>query len=182
VFDPVAAYVLRRKAVNPMVTKAFQECLVDVYRGEVAGEAAFDGMLAIAEDAQQRYVIGSLLQFETEGKARVRPLLMRLGLSMLEDAEQRAAGAAGGAQLNTLPWTERFATLQAMVQANYLPRYLELGTLVAPEEDPEAARVAAFMASHERALVSLAGRIAAGEADPVAPVAELLQFPLPRPV
>jgi hypothetical protein len=164
-----------------MVTKAFRECLIDVYRGEVAGEAAFESMLGIADGAEQQYVVGSLLQFETEGKAIIRPLLMRLGLSMLEDPEGRAGGAAGGAQLNALPWVERFAILQEMVKANYLPRYLELATLVSRDDDPEAARVAAFMGLHEQAVVALAGNVMAGTADPVAPIAALLHFPLPRP-
>jgi hypothetical protein len=76
---------------------------------------------------------------------------------------------------------ERFVTLRSLVEANYLPRYLELGTLVSAEEDREAARIAAFMAVHERAVVELAGNVISGKADPAAPVAALLHFPLPRP-
>ena len=165
-----------------MVTKAFRECLIDVYRGEVAGEAVFESMLGIAEGAEQQYVIGSMLQLETEGKAIIRPLLMRLGLSMLEDPEGRAAGSAGGAQLNGLPWVERFAVVHETVRSNYLPRYLELATLVSPDEDREAARIAAFMGSHERAILASAANVMAGTADPVAPLVALLHFPLPRPV
>ena len=164
-----------------MVTKAFKECLIDVYRGEVAGEAAFETMLGTADGIEQQYVIGSLLQFETEGNAIIRPLLMRLGLSMLEDSEGRAGGAAGGAHLGSLPWVERFVALRSLVEANYLPRYLELGTLVSAEEDPEAARIAAFMGTHERAVVELAANVMVGQADPAAPVTTLLHFPLPRP-
>ena len=164
-----------------MVTKAFQECLIDVYRGEIAGEAAFGGMLGVAEGAEQKYVLGSLFQFETEGKAIIRPLLARLALSMLEDPAGRNAGAAGGAQLSALPWVERFAALGELVKTNYLPRYLELATLVSPQEDPEAARVANFMATHERTLVAVSASIVSGAADPIAPLAALLHFPLPRP-
>src|SRR5262245_17170969 len=94
-----------------MATKAFQECLVDVYRGEVSGEAAFASMLGTADGVEQQYVVGTLLQLETEGKALLRPLLVRLGLSMLEDPDTRAAGAAGGAQLGSVPWVECFAAL-----------------------------------------------------------------------
>src|SRR5262245_66313468 len=128
-----------------MAAKEVPECAVDLARGEGAGEAAFEAMLGNADGVQQRYVIGSLLQFETEGKAIIRPLLMRLGLSMLEDAEGRAGGAAGGAHLGSLPWVERFVTLRSLVEANYLPRYLELGTLVSAEEDREAARTEGSM-------------------------------------
>ena len=165
-----------------MVSKAFTECLVDVYRGEVVGEAVFGRMLELAEDMQQRYVLGSMLQFETEGKAIIRPILMRLGLSMLEDPEGRTAGTAGAARLNALPWVERFAALQEAVKSKYLPRYLELATLVSAEDDAEAARLAAFMGAHERAIVAVAGNVAEGKPDPVAPIVKLLHFPLLLPV
>jgi hypothetical protein len=164
-----------------MVSKAFTECLIDVYRGEIVGEAVFGGMLELAGNVQQRYILGSMLQFETEGKAIIRPLLMRLGLSMLEDSDGRTAGAAGAARLNVLPWVERFAALEEAVKTKYLPRYLELATLVSAEEDQEAARLAAFMGTHERAIVAIAANIAGHKPDPVAPIANLLNFPLPRP-
>ena len=162
-----------------MLTKAFQECLIDVHRGEVLGEAAFESMLGAATNAQERYVIGSLLQLETEGKAIVRPLLVRLGLSVL-DPDGHAAGSAGGEQLSQLPWIERFAALRDLTKANYLPRYLELATLVSADEEPEAARIAAFMGTHERAVVEIADNIVGGKSDPAAPVVALLHFPLPR--
>lgn len=59
-----------------MATKDFQECLIDVYRGELTGEVAFESMLAAAETDDERYVPETMLQFETEGKAILRPLLM----------------------------------------------------------------------------------------------------------
>ncbi len=164
-----------------MTSSAFRECLLDIYRGEVLGEAVFAEMLAGAKGPDEVYVIGSLLQFETEGKALVRPVLARLGLSMIESAEGRAQGAGAGAQLGALPWLDRFAAMHETVSTQFLPRYEELAGLVRAEDDPEAARVAAFMGAHERALVAVAANIVAGTADPVAPVAALLHFPLPKP-
>lgn len=164
-----------------MPSKAFQECLLDVYHGEMAGEAAFEGMLARADDPLQRYVVGSLLQFETEGKALMRPLLMRYGLSLRDNHESMSGASAAAKQVNELPWVARFATLGDMVRTNYLPRYVELSTLVSADEDPEAARISLFMASHERALVKLTENVVAGVDDPAAPVTALLHFPLPRP-
>jgi len=163
------------------VTQAFRECLIDVYRGEVAGEGFFTGLLGIAADVHQRYIVGSMLQFETEGKAILRPLLMRLGLSMLEDPDIRGGGAAAAAGMNALAWGERFAALRDVVESTYLPCYLELATLVCPDEDAEAARIADFMGAHERAVVTVAENVFSGHPDPVAPIAALLHFPLPRP-
>ncbi|HVM97813.1 MAG TPA: hypothetical protein VMT89_15565 [Candidatus Acidoferrales bacterium] len=164
-----------------MVTKAFCECLIDVYHGEVSGEGFFSGLLGAAEDVDQRYVAGSMLQFETEGKAIMRPLLMRLGLTILEDPEIRGGGAAAADALNAFPWGERFAALRNVVESTYLPRYLELATLVHADEDPEAARIATFMGTHERAVVSVGENVLLGRPDPVAPIAALLHFRLPRP-
>lgn len=163
-----------------MTNKLFLECLTDVYCGELTGEVAFEAMLRKAEDAEQRYILGSLLQFETEGKAVIRPVLARYGVSMLDDPQGRQDGAAASSEMNQLPWKERFATMRDIVRENYLPRYLELATLVSAQEDPEAAELAKFMGDHETALVATAENIVAGRENPAAPVVELLHFPLPR--
>jgi hypothetical protein len=164
-----------------MASNAFRECLVEIHRGEVLGEAAFAEMLASAQTPDQIYIFGSLLQLETEGKALLRPLLARLGLSFVEDDGVKAQAKADGANLARLPMHEAMAALEELVRARFLPRYLELGTLVTPEDGPEAARIAAFMGAHEQALVDVAANIVAGTEDPMAPVAALLHFPLPRP-
>ncbi|MEE4361141.1 MAG: hypothetical protein V2I63_06410 [Pseudomonadales bacterium] len=83
--------------------------------------------------------------------------------------------------MNSLPWAERFGAMRDLVTAHYLPRYEELASLVSADEDPEAARIAAFMGGHERALLTLAENVVAGVDDPAAPVVRLLHFPLPRP-
>jgi len=164
-----------------MISNLFKECLADVYHGEVTGETAFGNMLGSAESAEQSYIIGTLFQFETEGKTILRPLLARCGLSIQEDDEARAGGKAASEQMNALPWSQRFAALHDLVKANFLPRYEELAALVSAEEDPEAARIAAFMGEHERALLELSANIVAGTPDPAAPVAALLHHPLPQP-
>ncbi|WP_109356281.1 hypothetical protein [Sphingorhabdus sp. EL138] len=162
-----------------MISKEFKECLTDVYHGEIAGEVATDILLANAEDAEQTYILGTLLQFETEGKAIVRPLLTRCGLDLYEDEESRTNGKNLGEQMSALPWTDRFATLHELVSVNYLPRYEELAMLVSAEEDAEAARIAIFMGDHERAFVEVASNIANNRPDPAAPITKLLHFPLP---
>lgn len=164
-----------------MVSSLFRDCLLDVYLGEHAGEAAFEIMLTKAEDLEQQYIIGSLLQAETEGKAIMRPLISRLGLPMLDNNGVSAGGADAAEQINALPWRERFVALGETVRTSYLPRYEELATLVSADEDAEAARIAQFMGDHERALIALADNVANGVADPAAPIAAILHFPLARP-
>jgi hypothetical protein len=163
------------------LSKEFKECLVDVYGGEVLGETMFGEMLDAAKTPAETYVIGSMLQLETEGKATVRPLLARLGLSLRESGDERAHGSGFAAKLNKQPWAERFKMIQGSIEKFFLPRYLELGKLVSKEEDPEAARIAAFMGEHERSLLLAATAAATGTGDAVAPLAKILRNPLSRP-
>jgi hypothetical protein len=163
-----------------MVSNDFKECLLDVYQGEQTGEVAFELMLHGAEDNEQRYILGSLMQLETEGKAIIRPILLKCGLSMLDIPDSRSNGANAANQMNQMPWAERFAATAELVKSNFLPRYEELATLVSLEEDPDAFKVANFMGDHERALIATSEKIALGDANPTAPVVELLHFPLKR--
>ena len=62
------------------MNKKFKECLTEVYLGEQAGEMIFESLLTTAENDNQRYIYSNMLQLETEGKAIMRPLLVKLGL------------------------------------------------------------------------------------------------------
>ncbi|WP_156256268.1 hypothetical protein [Sandarakinorhabdus oryzae] len=163
-----------------MVSTLFRECLMDVYIAEHGGEAAFEVMLSHAENDEQRYILGTLLQAETEGKALMRPLISRLGLPLLDPGNTRAETAAATEPFKEVPWRERFVFLGEAVRTTYLPRYEELATLVSADEDAQAAKIAQFMGTHERALLALAVNVIDGVADPAAPVAAILHFPLAR--
>lgn len=164
------------------MNKEFTQCLAEVYHGELVGEVAFDNMMPTAKSEHETYVLGSLLQYETEAKALMRPVLLRCGLSIHDHADAYTAGREAGAGLNGLPWLERFGALREIVVGQFLPRYEELATLITEAEDAEAAKVARFMADHERRLVKLTDNILAGVENPAAPIVELLRNPLPNPV
>lgn len=161
-----------------MVSQTFQHALLDVYHGEQFGEAVFESLLPRAESAEQRYVLGSLLQLESEGKAVIRPVLAKLGLSLNEDPESRPRGLAGAQAVMEMPWQDMFGAMAASIRGRGLPQYEELATLIAPEEDTAAYALAVFMGRHERAILAVAENIAAGRTDAVAPVVEILHFPL----
>jgi hypothetical protein len=178
----VAAPPVAEPRGKPVVlSKAFKECLGEVYDAEVFGETLFGEMLQVARNPAETYLIGSMLQLETEGKATLRPLLTRLGLSMCESGEAHSSGSANAAKLNKLPWQERFETIRGSIEKVFLPRYLALADLVSKEQDAEAARIAVFMGTHERAILAAATGAAAGAPDPAAPMTKLLRFPLERP-
>ena len=161
-----------------MVKPAFLEALQDVYHGEQFGEAFFEALLPHAADQEQRFILGSLLQLESEGKAIMRPVLTKLGLSLDEDPASRPRGVKSAEMLNELAWTEQFAAMAKGIRAKGLPQYEELATLITEDEDSEAFALASFMAKHERALLAASDNIAAGRFDPIAPVVEILHFPL----
>ena len=164
-----------------MVSKLYQECLIDIYRGEQEGEAIFDAVLRNAEDEKQKYVIGSFLQLETEGKARLRPMMSKLGISTAENAKANASATALAESMAHMPWKDQFAAMAAGIEAEFLAKYRELATLVTEEEDAEAYRLATFMGDHEYAVMVSAANLATDKPDPIAPVIDLLQFPLIKP-
>ncbi|MEL7136227.1 MAG: hypothetical protein AAFN03_10975 [Pseudomonadota bacterium] len=161
-----------------MVKPAFLEALQEVYHGEQFGEAFFEALLPRATDQEQRYILGSLLQLESEGKAIMRPVLTKLGLSLDEDPASRPLGVKSAEMLNELAWTEQFAAMAKGIRAKGLPQYEELAALIAEDEDSEAFALASFMGKHERAILAASENIAAGRSDPIAPVVEILHFPL----
>ena len=161
-----------------MPNQRFRDSLLAVYHGEQFGEAVFESMLEQAADDEQRFIIGTLLQLETEGKAIVRPVLSGFGLSLKQNPDARARGKAGAQSLQDMSWTEKFASMAASIRARGLPQYEELATLVSVDEDPIAYRLALFMGRHERAILEASENVASGRMDPMAPVIEVLHFPL----
>lgn len=164
-----------------MVQQIFLEALQDVYHGEQFGEAFFEALLPHAVDDEQRYVLGSLLQLESEGKALMRPVLTKLGLCLDEDPGSRPRGVSSAEMLHEMSWADKFAAMAQGIRAKGLPQYEELATLVTAEEDAEAFALATFMGKHERAILAASENIALSRPNPMAPVVEILHFPLIKP-
>lgn len=164
-----------------MVSQVFKECLAEIYIGEQNGEAILDAMLPNAQNEDQRYILGSLLQLETEGKAQLRPMMMKFGVSMVENPSSKSYGTSVGEQLNQMSWIDQFAAMANGIERVYLAKYEELAKQVSEQEDAEAYKLATFMGAHERAFLAAARNVAVGHPDPVSPVVELLHFPLVKP-
>ena len=159
------------------MNKKFKECLSEVYLGEQAGEMIFDSLLTMAEDDDQRYIFSNMLQLETEGKAIMRPLLVKLGIPIEENITLRNQGLEMAESFKGITFKEQFENIYQSVKNYYLPQYEELSALV-DEEDSEAYFIANFMGEHERSILLAADNIINGKQDPVKPVRELLRFPL----
>ena len=159
------------------MNKKFKECLTEVYLGEQAGEMIFESLLTTAEDDNQRYIFSNMLQLETEGKAIMRPLLVKLGISIEENKLLRDQGLEIAESFKGISFKEQFENIYQSVKNYYLPQYEELSTLV-DEEDSEAYHIANFMGEHERSILLAADNIIKDKQDPVKPIRDLLKFPI----
>jgi predicted PhzF superfamily epimerase YddE/YHI9 len=161
-----------------MINDRQRQALTELYQGEVLGEAAFDAIMPHLEDDRQRYVVATMLQLETETKARLRPIAALYGLEVTEDPAQRAAGAGLGAELARATWLEKMQVLSDITGGTYLPRYQEFAALAGPED----AEITGYMVEHEASLFEVAKRELAGHtANSVELVLPQLRYPLPVP-
>ncbi len=62
----------------------YPACINELYQSEVLGEAAFLALIKVAKNPREKYHFGTLLQLETETKARLRPFLFAHGLGFDE--------------------------------------------------------------------------------------------------
>lgn len=127
----------------------YRQGISDMYQGELLGEALFSRAAALARSEDQRFKLCVLLQLETETKARLRPLVARLGLSLVEDESFRAEGLRLGDQLGVLPWQEFLQTLGRELEL-YVSQYQGIADLAPPSDRP----IALSMVDHERALLA----------------------------
>jgi hypothetical protein len=155
-------------------TDAYPACIRDLYESEILGEAVFLALVTIARNPREKYQLGTLLQLETETKARLRPFLFRHGISL--DETMDLAGVAVVIEgYQALSWPE-FAAANVPVVQGFLSRFeaiLKLG----PSEDK---RTLQSMVDHEGSILRWARMesdgITEGSLDDV--IAQL-QYPLP---
>ena len=159
------------------MNKRFKECLLDVYHAEQTGEVIFESMLRYAQNKEERFILGSMLQLETEAKAIMRPSLVQLGLPIEEEKLSREQGIIIGESFKEIPFAELMQNIEQSVRNIYLPQYEELETLIT-EEDSDYFKLAKFMGDHERALLLSAENINSNFEDPMKPVTEMLRFPI----
>lgn len=161
-----------------MSSKEFQDAIVELYQGEVIGEVFFNDMCVNFEAPGQRRKIASLLQLETETKARLRPLVVGLGIDPTELETSRELGHKFAEDLRKLSWMETMERLRDVVQ-KYVVRYREI-----LESSPvEYRAIVASMVLHEQALLRFAELEIMGESDrSLDDVNAQLHWPLTSPM
>lgn len=154
----------------------YPACLRAFYESEIFGEASALALLAAAEDDRDRYHFGTLLQLETETKARIRPLLFRHGIELSEDmelgdiegmvADYREHGF-GKFLGDSIPIVEKFLTVFQQIER------------ICPPEDRA---IAESMVRHESSIRRWMQMESDGETEgSLDDIISQLQYPLPRP-
>ncbi len=159
-----------------MSLNEFKIGLSEFYQGEVIGEVVFSRLLERFGSADQQYKLGSLLQLETETKARLRPTAMKLGVDLVELDESRDQGEEFNRSFEGKDWRSAMAHL-AIVVVPYVKRYRQIAES-APNDYKE---LADSMVVHEQSIQNYAELEAAGDGDrSLDGVVKQLIFPLPR--
>jgi len=155
---------------------SYPECTRELYESEIFGEAIFLALVAIAKNPRDRYHLGTLLQLETETKARLRPLLYGHGVS-LDEAMDLAGVELAVLGYEALSWQEFMAANIPVVQG-FLTQF-EAIVEIGPADDHD---VLQSMVTHESAILKWATMeskgVTSGSLDDV--IAQL-QYPLPVP-
>ena len=125
----------------------YPACLRDLIESEIFGEAVSLALLNVAKTDRDRYHFATLLQLETETKARLRPLLYRHGISLDEVAPAEQIAEIVQAYLAG-SW-EDFAAANIAVVESFLARFHEIAE-AGPAEDHD---ILWSMVRHERAIL-----------------------------
>lgn len=153
----------------------YYQSLVELLQGEIIGEALFSALCSVAKQPSQHHQFATLLQLETETKARLRPLLYKYRLGVKEHFSQATVDATVQQYL-TNDWQAFLVMLRAWVYP-FLTRLRSIEQ-IAPMEDREVMR---HVLAHEEAIVDWLDQEIAGESKhSLDAVIGLLQFPLPE--
>lgn len=154
----------------------YPACIRELYESEIFGEAFSLALVEVAKNDRDKYHFGTLLQLETETKARLRPFLSKYGVSLSEDMDLAEIGAAVAAY-KALSLKEFAAAMKPAVQ-NFLSRFEEIAG-IGPAEDRE---VLDSMVRHESAILRWLDMESAGNTEgSLEGMIGQLQYPLPKP-
>lgn len=156
---------------------SYPACTRELYESEILGETLFLALVEEAKTPRDRYHLGTLLQLESETKARLRPLLFKHGVSLDEAMDLTLLELAIGAYRD-LSWPE-FMGLNVSVVEGFLARF-EAIVKVGNAADRE---ILESMVRHEAAIVRWATMERDGNVDgSLDDVIAQLHYPLPEAV
>ncbi|WP_415887587.1 hypothetical protein ACMXYO_05735 [Neptuniibacter sp. QD37_6] len=159
-----------------MNTNLYPQCLRELLDSEVFGEAASLALYEVAKNSTDKYKFGTLLQLETETKARLRPFLYRYHIDLYEEIDE--AQILGFVELYLQSsWEQFIATFKPMVM-QYLKRFKEIAEL-GPDQDRE---ILLSMVEHETAILTwLDLELEGQEGRSLDAIIAQINYPLQRP-
>lgn len=132
--------------------------------------------MSLEPDAERRYKWGTILQLETETKARLRPFLTRLGLSIAQDDVRERIGNFAKS-FASKSWSDHMNDLVG-ITGFYVEKFRAIEN-AAPDSERE---VTHSMVVHEAAIKRFAELELAGDsANSLNDVIAQLRYPLVKP-
>ena len=157
-----------------MSNLAYPACIRTLYDSEIFGEAVFRALGEVAKSPREKYMFGTLLQLETETKARLRPFLFKHGLTLSETVDVEVVGGVV-AGYTAHPWLA-FAGGTIPVIQDFFAQFKAIAE-VGPEEDQQ---VLQSMIHHEAAILKWLTMESVGSTEgSLDDVIAQLQYPLP---
>jgi hypothetical protein len=120
----------------------------ELHESEIFGEALALALIEVAKSERDQYHFGTLLQLETETKARLRPFLFKYGVPLSENIDLSDVGAIVSAYQSAANLQEFAGGIKPVVE-NFLSRFEEIAR-ICPEEDRD---IAQSMVRHESAIL-----------------------------
>jgi len=151
--------------------------VAEMYQGEVYGEAFYCALLPLFNSPLQKHLIGSLLQLETENKARLRQIVFEHGGDIVESDASRNDARDFIRRVEHMSWTEATAYM-VVASVEFQDRYREIVETV-----PDALKpVVNYMIEHEDLIIAAMKLASEGEDEKaIELVAGQLMLPLPKP-
>lgn len=144
------------------------------YQGEVLGEAVFAYHVKHERDPQRMRKWSALLQLETETKARLRPFLLSLGLSVAQD-DVSAKIAEITAGFDSKSWQQHMKEIDE-ITTFFLGKFRAIEAAAPAGRERDMAQV---MVRHELAINNFAKRELAGDGnDSLRDVVAELNWPI----
>ena len=160
-----------------MNTSAYPACIRELYEGEILGEAAALVLIDMARNERDRYSFGTLLQLETETKARLRPFVAKYGMPLNANLNMGDAEPFINAYKASSTFQEFASAIKPAIE-NFLARFKEIARM-GPDEDRE---VLESMVRHETAFLEWIAMESEGKSEgSLDSVIRELQYPLPKP-
>ncbi|MBK5396373.1 hypothetical protein JFU47_06515 [Pseudomonas sp. TH39(2020)] len=156
---------------------AYPAWVRELYESEIFGEKLALELIKLAKSKRDEYHFGTLLQLETETKARLRPFLAKYGISLSENIEPGDIESIVSAYQATHNLQEFSAVIKPAVEA-FLSRFEEIAR-ICPEEDRD---VAESMVRHESAILKWLAMESEGQSEgSLDEMIVELRYPLPKP-